>query len=130
MKKIKNSLLAVAFLFIPALSLRGVTIQEEVAAELNTYIGENDEGIRESVQEAFHGQQGWRVRELNFHPYLPDGCEIIDMWGNNVLPSVSSGGQQWIIYVFVRYRGFRFSLGYVVSQDDRELHFSTLVMPL
>lgn len=54
MKKIKNSLLAVAFLFVPALSLRSVTMQN-VAAELNAYIGAHDEGIRESVQEAFGG---------------------------------------------------------------------------
>lgn len=128
MKKIKNSLLAVAFLFVPALSLRGSITVEQVAAELNAYIGENDEGIRESIPEAFQGQQGAHVA-VNFHPHLPDGCEIINMWGNNVLPS-SSGGTQWIIYVFVRYKGFRFSLGYIVSQNDGELHFSTLVMPL
>lgn len=128
MKKIKNNLLAVAFLLVPALSLRGATMHE-VAAELNAYIGTHDEGIRESVPEAFQGQQGFRVA-VNFHPHLPDGCEITNMWGNNVLPSVSSRGTQWIIYVFVRYKGFRFSLGYIVSQDDGELHFSTLVMPL
>lgn len=127
MKKIKNSLLAVAFLFVPALSLRSVTMQN-VAAELNAYIGAHDEGIRESVQEAFGGQRGFRVA-VNFHPHLPEGCEIIGMYGNNVFPS-SSGGSQWMIYVFVQYQGFGFSLGYIVSQDGGETHFSTLVMPL
>ena len=129
MKKVKNTLLAVACLVVPALSLHGATMQQ-VAAELNAYIGTHDEGIQESVPNAFQGQQGYRVTGLNFHPPLPEGCEMISMWGNNVLPSVSSGGPQWIIYVLVRYRGFRFSLGYVVSQDDGETHFSTIVMPL
>ena len=128
MKKIKNSLLAVAFLFVPALSLRGVTMQN-VAAELSAYIGAHNEGIRESIPGAFQGQRGFHVA-VDFHPHLPEGCEIIDMYGNNVLRSLYSGALQWIIFVFVRYRDFRFSLWYVVLHDNGESHFSTIVMPL
>lgn len=59
---------------------------------------------------------------VNFHPHLPEGWEIISIHGNNVFPFFSEEWQ-WNIYVFIRYRGFRFSLGYVVSQDNGELHF-------
>ena len=67
MKKVKNTLLAVACLVVPALSLHGATMQQ-VAAELNAYIGTHDEGIQESVPNAFHGQ---------FNPILPLDARLL-----------------------------------------------------
>lgn len=69
----------------------------EIAAELNAYIGTHDEGIQESVPNAFQGQ---------FNPILPTGCQIAEMYGEN--PDLT---QTRYITVVVKYRASNFGYG-------------------
>lgn len=112
----------VAAIFFGMVPLHGTSWKGRATAQLTVCVKNYND--RQSVLNAFQGQYGAHINVFDFHPVLPDECQIIDMYGNNVCYGL---GVVHTIMVKVQYQGFRFLLQYMALPNGQ---MNNLVIPL
>lgn len=118
----RTKILLVASIFFGSVSLYGTSWKDRATAQLRVCVKSYND--RQSVLNAFQEQYGSHINVFDFHPVLPDECQIIDMYGNNVCYGL---GVIHTIMVKVQYQGFLFLLQYMALPNGR---MNNLVIPL
>ena len=95
----------------------GVQTQEHIAKQLEAYLREHrDVGVAQDILNIFQAQTTDPGATADFHPDLPDGCEITDRYTRTIC---FGSKVTHVMMVEVRYRGFFFLLQYMVLSNGQ-----------